>query len=177
MIVEDQPLYDPNLLGPIDLGALASPQNDGHPPRILLLYGSLLRKVFCALWQKKAGEFCKPWVLKSKFLILLACPFQTQCLTAIPKCKNCESWLSGVRVWFGLAPNGMAPWLVFWKLKLIRSLFLPSLVSDWHKEKLWLLSKFLVDHTRLIQSIKCEFWAVGCGWLRSLIKAPYQRLG
>ena len=40
MIVEDQPLYDPNLLRPIDLGALASPQDEGHPPRILLLYGS-----------------------------------------------------------------------------------------------------------------------------------------
>ena len=32
MIVEDQPLYDPNLLRPIDFGALASSQDVGRPP-------------------------------------------------------------------------------------------------------------------------------------------------
>ena len=35
------PLYDPNMLRPIDFSALAGPEDDGHAPRILLLYGSL----------------------------------------------------------------------------------------------------------------------------------------
>jgi arsenic resistance protein ArsH len=41
MRVEDQPVYDSNLLHPIDFAALAGLDDAGHPPRILLLYGSL----------------------------------------------------------------------------------------------------------------------------------------
>jgi len=41
MRAEDQPVYDSNLLHPIDFAALAGPDDAGHPPRILLLYGSL----------------------------------------------------------------------------------------------------------------------------------------
>ena len=41
MSVEDDPLYDPEMLRPIDFAALAGPDDEGHPPRILLLYGSL----------------------------------------------------------------------------------------------------------------------------------------
>ena len=37
----DVPLYDPNMLRRIDFSALAGPEDDGHAPRILLLYGSL----------------------------------------------------------------------------------------------------------------------------------------
>jgi len=37
-------LYDPDMLQPLDWKALAAGDDDGHPPRILMLYGSL-RKV------------------------------------------------------------------------------------------------------------------------------------
>ena len=56
MIVEDQPLYDPNLLRPIDLGALASPQDDGHPPRILLFYGSLRPQSYLRAAAEEGGR-------------------------------------------------------------------------------------------------------------------------
>ena len=35
----DVPLYDPNMLRPIDFSALAGQGDDGHAPCILLLYG------------------------------------------------------------------------------------------------------------------------------------------
>ena len=41
MNTDDMPNIVPGALQPLDIGALAHPDDPGHPPRILLLYGSL----------------------------------------------------------------------------------------------------------------------------------------
>lgn len=40
-MTDDTPNLAPDQLTPLDIGALAGPGDPGHPPRILLLYGSL----------------------------------------------------------------------------------------------------------------------------------------
>ena len=109
MRVEDQPVYDSNLLHPIDFAALAGLDDAGHPPRILLLYGSLIHKVIRVHRRKRGREYCGLWVVRQNYLILHICLFLMQSLTATPRCKNCENSRSGVKVWSGPAPSGMVP--------------------------------------------------------------------
>ena len=52
MDLSDLPNVVPGALEPLDIGALVGPGDDGHPPRILLLYGSLRPQSY----SRKAAE-------------------------------------------------------------------------------------------------------------------------
>ncbi|MEO0676317.1 MAG: arsenical resistance protein ArsH, partial [Pseudomonadota bacterium] len=52
MDISDLPHIVPGALEPLDTAALAAPGDDGHPPRILLLYGSLRPESY----SRKAAE-------------------------------------------------------------------------------------------------------------------------
>ncbi|MAZ83664.1 MAG: arsenical resistance protein ArsH [Hoeflea sp.] len=55
----DLPNIDPECLSPVDPSVLRSPDDPGHPPRILLLYGSLRKRSFSRLVAFEAERLLK----------------------------------------------------------------------------------------------------------------------
>ncbi|WP_285260787.1 arsenical resistance protein ArsH [Halopseudomonas bauzanensis] len=53
------PNIDPEQLRPIDMGALAGPDAPQHPPRILVLYGSLRERSFSRLASEEAARLLR----------------------------------------------------------------------------------------------------------------------
>ncbi|GHA35560.1 arsenical resistance protein ArsH [Devosia pacifica] len=56
---EDLPNLDRAQIAPIDYGALAGDADPGHPPRILLLYGSLRERSYSRLAAEEAGRLLR----------------------------------------------------------------------------------------------------------------------
>lgn len=52
--LDDLPNIDPALLHPIDVAALATPDDPRHPPRLLVLYGSLRERSYSRLLAQEA---------------------------------------------------------------------------------------------------------------------------
>lgn len=57
--LSDLPNIDPEHLRPIDVDALAGADDPRHPPRILLLYGSLRERSFSRLASEEAGRLLR----------------------------------------------------------------------------------------------------------------------
>lgn len=57
--VEDMPNIDPKLLQPIDIDALAAPDALRHPPKILILYGSLRQRSFSRFTAEEAARLLR----------------------------------------------------------------------------------------------------------------------
>lgn len=55
----DLPLVDVAQLAPIDVNALAAPGDPTHPPRILILYGSLRERSFSRFLAEEAGRLLR----------------------------------------------------------------------------------------------------------------------
>ena len=58
---EDMPALDPLRLDPIGTRALAAPDDPGHPPRLLLLYGSLRARSFSRLVAEEAQRLLRAY--------------------------------------------------------------------------------------------------------------------
>lgn len=58
-ILDDLPNIDPDQLHPVDPTLLKSPDDPGHPPRILLLYGSLRKRSFSRLVAREAERLLR----------------------------------------------------------------------------------------------------------------------
>ena len=56
---DELPNIDPDQLQPIDVEALAGPDAPRHPPRILVLYGSLRKRSFSRLASEEAGRLLR----------------------------------------------------------------------------------------------------------------------
>ena len=67
-----------------------------HPPRILMLYGSVRERSYSRLATEEAARS-----------IHLACLFLTMHLKRILKLWNCASWFVGPKGWFGVHLNAM----------------------------------------------------------------------
>ena len=57
--IDDLPNIDPDALQPIDIAALAGDGAPAHPPRILLLYGSLRERSFSRFAAEEAGRLLR----------------------------------------------------------------------------------------------------------------------
>src|SRR5690554_7843309 len=57
--VDDLPNIDPDELHPINIDALAHPDDPRHPPRILMLYGSLRERSFSRLVSEEAARLLR----------------------------------------------------------------------------------------------------------------------
>jgi arsenic resistance protein ArsH len=55
----DLPNVDPDQLQPIDRSVLIGPDDPDHPPRILILYGSLRERSFSRLASEEAGRLLR----------------------------------------------------------------------------------------------------------------------
>ncbi|OMO16277.1 NADPH-dependent FMN reductase, partial [Xanthomonas oryzae] len=58
-IAMDLPSIDLTQLTPIDVDALAAPGDPRHPPRILILYGSLRERSYSRLLAEEAGRLLR----------------------------------------------------------------------------------------------------------------------
>ncbi|WP_136068266.1 arsenical resistance protein ArsH [Modicisalibacter radicis] len=59
MTLDQLPNIDPERLRPIDVDALAGPGQPRHPPRILVLYGSLRERSYSRLVAEEAGRLLR----------------------------------------------------------------------------------------------------------------------
>ncbi|MGV6839009.1 MAG: arsenical resistance protein ArsH [Planktomarina sp.] len=60
-------LYNPDQLKPVDWSALASQDDDGHPPRILMLYGSLRKVSYSRLAAEEGARVLRALGCEVKF--------------------------------------------------------------------------------------------------------------
>ena len=101
MSVEDDPLYDPEMLRPIDFAALAGPDDEGHPPRILLLYGSLRPQSYSRASAEEAARVLRALGCETKIFDPIDLPLPDAVPDTHPKVQELRSlalWSEGM-VW------------------------------------------------------------------------------
>ncbi len=67
MDTQDMPNIVPGALQPLDIAALAGPDNPGHPPRILLLYGSLRDVSYSRLCAEEGARVLRALGCETRF--------------------------------------------------------------------------------------------------------------
>ena len=101
MSVEDDPLYDPEMLRPIDFAALAGPDDEGHPPRILLLYGSLRPQSYSRASAEEGARVLRALGCETKIFDPIDLPLPDAVPDTHPKVQELRSlalWSEGM-VW------------------------------------------------------------------------------
>jgi len=97
----DVPLYDPNMLRPIDFSALAGPEDDGHAPRILLLYGSLRPQSYSRAVAEEGARVLRALGCETKFFDPTGLPLPDGAPDSYPKVQELRElalWSEGM-VW------------------------------------------------------------------------------
>ena len=97
----DVPLYDPNMLRPIDFSALAGPEDDGHAPRILLLYGSLRPQSYSRAVAEEGARVLRALGCETKFFDPTGLPLPDGAPDSHPKVQELRElalWSEGM-VW------------------------------------------------------------------------------
>ena len=101
MSVVDEPLYDLDLLRPIDFESLAGPDDDGHPPRILLLYGSLRPQSYSRASAEEGARVLRALGCETKIFNPIDLPLPDAVPDTHPKVQELRSlalWSEGM-VW------------------------------------------------------------------------------
>jgi arsenic resistance protein ArsH len=101
MSVADDPLYDPEMLRPIDFAALAGPDDEGHPPRILLLYGSLRPQSYSRASAEEGARVLRALGCETKIFDPIDLPLPDAVPDTHPKVQELRSlalWSEGM-VW------------------------------------------------------------------------------
>ena len=97
----DVPLYDPNMLRPIDFSALAGLGDDGHAPRILLLYGSLRPQSYSRAVAEEGARILRALGCETKFFDPTGLPLPDGAPDSHPKVQELRElalWSEGM-VW------------------------------------------------------------------------------
>ena len=97
----DLPNVDPARLREIDLTALAAPSDPGHPPRILLLYGSLRERSYSRFAAEEAGRLLRWFGAETRFFDPAGLPLPDAAQPDHPKVRELRdlaSWSEGM-VW------------------------------------------------------------------------------
>jgi len=108
-------MHDP--LKNIDTSLLEMPLNEdklraaevAHPPRILMLYGSLRERSYSRLTTEEAARLLTAMGAEVKFLTRPACRCPTTLRRLTRKLRSCASWFSGRKAWSGAHRNVTAP--------------------------------------------------------------------
>ncbi len=101
-------LADPMLLHAIDHSYLASPSDDGHPPRILLLYGSLRKRSFSRLVAYEAARLLTALGAECRLFDPAGLPLPDDADASHPKVqelRDLSSWAEGM-VWVSPERHG-----------------------------------------------------------------------
>lgn len=104
----DFPALTPAYLDPPTLSALAPPELD-HPPRFLLLYGSLRERSYSRLMIEEAARLLTRMGPKRASMIPGACRSPMTPIRPTRRCRNCARPRCGPRAMSGAARNATAP--------------------------------------------------------------------
>lgn len=78
-----------------------------HPPRILMLYGSVRERSYSRLATEEAARLLTAMGAEVRIFSPQACLFLMMRLTRILKSWNCASWFVGPKGWCGVPLNAM----------------------------------------------------------------------
>jgi arsenic resistance protein ArsH len=99
--VNDLPNIDPALFEAPDTGRLWMPQRRSHPPRFLMLYGSLRERSYSKLLTLEAARLLQAMGGEDPYLRSVALPHcPTTRRSRTPRCRSCgtAAWAEGM-VW------------------------------------------------------------------------------
>ncbi len=106
--LNDLPLAAEGLLKPIDASFLSAPGDAGHPPRILMLYGSLRERSFSRLVAEEAGRILTALGAEVKFFNPRDLPLPDSVLPDHPRVQELRDlsvWSEGM-VWVSPERHG-----------------------------------------------------------------------
>ena len=107
---EPLPNIDPALFRVPDSAQLHSAQRSTHPPRILLLYGSLRARSFSRLATEEAARLLRAMGAETRIFNPSGLPLPDDAPpTPTPRCRSCAAWPNGPRGWCGARPSATAP--------------------------------------------------------------------
>ena len=101
MDLSDLPNIVPGALQPLDIDALAGPDDDGHPPRILLLYGSLRDVSYSRLCAEEGARVLRALGCETRFFDPSGLPLPDDASADHPKVaelRDLAMWSEGM-VW------------------------------------------------------------------------------
>ena len=107
-LTSDDHLADPKALRPIDLSYLASPDDKGHAPRILLLYGSLRKRSFSRLVALEAARILTHYGAECRIFNPSGLPLPDDAEADHPKVqelRELSAWAEGM-VWVSPERHG-----------------------------------------------------------------------
>ena len=109
MDLSDLPNITPGALQPLNHATLAAPDDAGHPPRILLLYGSLRPVSYSRLCAEEGARVLRALGCETRFFDPPACRCpMTGLMPTTPRSPNCAILRFGPKAWSGPALNGTA---------------------------------------------------------------------
>ncbi|ETX30074.1 arsenical resistance protein ArsH [Roseivivax isoporae] len=97
----DLPNIDPAHLHPVDPADYAAPDDDGHPPRILVLYGSLRERSYSRLAAEEGARLLRRWGAEVRFFDPRDLPLPDGAAADHPKVaelRDLATWCEGM-VW------------------------------------------------------------------------------
>lgn len=106
--IEDLPNIDPASLRPIDMAALSGPGAPAHPPRILMLYGSLRARSYSRFASEEAARLLRWFGAETRAFNPSGLPLPDAESPTTRRSGSCATSLPGRKAWAGARRSGMA---------------------------------------------------------------------
>jgi arsenic resistance protein ArsH len=103
------PALQPQFVDTPTLGKLEPPQVSTHPPRILLLYGSLRERSYSRFLVEEAARILQRLGAETQIFDPRDLPLPDSVPADHPKCRSCGRYPCGPRARCGAARSGTAP--------------------------------------------------------------------
>ena len=107
--MDDTPNIGDACFEPIDEEQLFPAERASHPPRILLLYGSLRKRAFSRLLAEEAARILRRFGAETMTFDPRACRYRTMPMATIRRSRNCGKRSSPARAWSGVPRSVMGP--------------------------------------------------------------------
>ena len=107
-IPADLPNLDSTLFQRPDPAALFAPARATHPPRFLLLYGSLRERSYSRLAAEEAARLIQTLGGETRLYNPSGLPLVDDAGRTTPRCASCTRWCNGRKAWSGARRNAMA---------------------------------------------------------------------
>lgn len=105
-LTTDLPQVHPELLRPPDINRLRPANASPHPPRILLLYGSLRERSFSRLLSEEAARLLRAMYAEVRTFNPSGLPLPDDAPDSHPKVAELRELVLGRKVWSGARRSG-----------------------------------------------------------------------